>query len=156
MEVAVVLVVEPTVEVFTVVVLFPLVPFPTRFGLPLPPSTVPPLLVLELLPAPPEDKTIFKGGTLSPPPPPDTPEVDSDTFPAPELFPTTLDELSLSSFSASEWSRLCGFLGLFVAEAAPDDEDGLFLSLFSAAADIIEPVGPPRFFPVTALPEFFI
>ena len=156
MEVAVLLVVEPTVEVFTVVVLFVLLPFPTREGLPLPPSNVPPLLELELLPAPPEDKTIFNGGTLSPPPPPAIPDVDSDPVPAPELFPMTLDELSLSSFSASEWSRLCGFLGLFVAEADPDDEDGLFLSLFSAAADIMEPVGPPRFFPVTTFPEFAI
>ena len=154
MELVVVFTLETFTEVLAGVALFPpLLPLPTREGLELAPSKLPPLFALALFPPPLEDKTIFNGGTFSPPPPVDTPGVPSAAFPAPDDFPATFDELSLSSFSASEWSRLWGFLGLFVADADPDDEEGLFLSLLSAAAEIKEPTGPPLPFPVTAFPE---
>ena len=86
-----------------------------------------------------EDNTIFRGGTFSPFPA-DEPDTESD-------FPEVFEELSLSSFSLSEWSWLCGFLGLFVAEVDPEEEDGLFLSFLSN-----DPLPPPLPFPDDAFP----
>ena len=122
----------------------PLLPFRETFVFV--PSTVDPLFELELFPVPLEDSTIFKGGTFNPLPA----DTASGAFPIPDGLPEALDELSLSSFSLSEWSRLCGFFGLFVAEAEPDDDDGLFLSLLSEAE---EPVMLPLPFPVDDFPN---
>ena len=144
---------ETLTELFADVTLFPLLPFPFREGFALAPSKVLPLFALELFPALVDDKTIFRGGTFNPPPPPDLPDAASDELEAPEDFPAALDEFSLSSFSVSEWSRLCGFLGLFVAEVDPDDDDGLFLSLFSVVVEIEEPTEPPLLFPCTPFPK---
>ena len=107
-------------------------------------STVHPL---GLLPVPLVDKTIFKGGTLSPPPEAPLLAGTSDVFPAADDLLDTLDELSLSSFSLSDWSRLWGFLGLFVAEVDPEDDNGLFLSPLSE-----EVAGPPLPLPVDVFP----
>ena len=153
MEVVVVFTLETFTALFADGALLPLLPLPVREGLELAPSKAPPLFALALFPVPLDDKTIFNGGTFSAPPPTDTPDATSGAFPVPEDFPAVLDELSLSSFSASEWSRLWGFFGLFVAEADPDEEEGLFLSPLSVAAEIKEPTGPLLPFPATTFPE---
>ena len=137
---------ETLSELFADVTLAPLLPFPFREGFALAPS----LFALELFPALVDDKTIFRGGTFNPPPPPDLPDAASDELEAPEDFPAAFDEVSLSSFSVSEWSRLGGFLGLFVAEVDPDDDDGLFLSVFSVVVEIEE---PPLLFACAPFPK---
>ena len=143
----VVLVFEVLEAIFDDDIVLPLLPFPPRGVFEVLPSLLVALFELELPPVPLDDKTIFSGGTFSPLPA-DVPDVAS--VPKPDDFPDTLEELSLSSFSLSEWSRLWGFLGLFVAEVDPDDEDGLFLSFLS---DDDKPLAPPLPFPDDALPK---
>ena len=114
--------------------------FPPLVELELFPSLLAPLLEPEFPPVLLDDNTILRGGTFRPLPA-DEPDTESD-------FPETFEELSLSSFSLSEWSRLWGFLGLFVADVDPDEEDGLFRSFLSD-----DPLPPPLPFPVNALPK---
>lgn len=97
---ATVFTVEVLVGIFVDDVPFPLLPFRETFVFV--PSMVDALLELELFPVPLEDSTIFKGGTFNPLPA----DTTSDVVPIPDDLPETLDELSLSSFSLSEWSRL--------------------------------------------------
>ena len=111
-------------------------------------SLLDPLFELEVFVEPLDDRTIFKGGTFNPL----LADTASVAFPTLDDLPETLDELSLSSFSLSEWSRLCGFLGLFVAEADPDDEEGLFLSLLSEPE---EPTMLPLPFPADVFPKIY-
>ena len=73
--------------------------FPLLGGLELLPSLLAPLL--ELPPVPLDDNTILSGGTLSP-----LPAAEPGAPSVPDDFPETFEELSLSSFSLSEWSRL--------------------------------------------------
>ena len=125
-----VLMFEELEEIFDGEILFPplgaLELFPSLFATLLEPE-FPPLLL--------DDNTILRGGTLRPFPV-DEPDTESD-------FPEVFEELSLSSFSLSD----CGFLGLFVAEVDPEEEDGLFLSFLSN-----DPLPPPLTFPDDALP----
>ena len=78
-----------------------------------------------LLPPLDPDKTIFNGGTF------------------------LLAAADSSDTSSSEWSRLAGFFGLFVAEVDPEEDDGLFLSLFSVLERLLWPPFP---FPVDVFP----
>ena len=99
-ELATVVGADELVGIFVELFPLPLLPFREIFALLL--SLLDPLFALELFPVLLDDRTIFKGGTFNPL----LADTASVAFPTLDDLPETLDELSLSSFSLSEWSRL--------------------------------------------------